>query len=121
MKITSKCITKLTALISMVVLPTHAFANYFCYGPMDYVAVTPAGLVVVGSGAAGLNSVNLCQIGGTYNGVGPEQCKVIYSALLSANATGQQVVWAFNDNLTCTTHPSDQALTGWYYGPHIIK
>lgn len=97
----------------------YAFANYFCIGPLDDVNVSPSGVVVVTSRASGLLAVYLCQIGNTTNGVGPDQCKAILSALLAANATGQSVEWAFDDSLTCSTHPSWSWLTGWYFGPDV--
>jgi len=96
-----------------------AQANYFCTGVVDAVDVSPTGVVVVDSPAAGLRSFYVCQIGATTNGVGPDVCKAILAVLLASRTTGQLVEWAFSDTLTCSTHPSWAWLTGWYYGPNL--
>lgn len=96
-----------------------AWANYACSGPVDWVALME-NVVVVNSTQAGINAGYVCELDTTANGVGAETCKAIYSMLLTAHATGQPVQWAFNDSLTCTTHPAWTWLTGWYFGPYIM-
>ncbi len=95
-----------------------AEANYFCYGTVDQVAAGPDGSVMAVS--AGMGWVYLCHVDSTWNGITPDACKGVLSALLAAKLAGRQVQWAFNDALTCTTHPSWAALTGWYWGPAMI-
>ena len=111
---------KSLAMLAALLLSATAQANYSCVGPVDVVALDPGGNVTVTSTAAGLSWVNICQIGGTANGVGSDQCKAIYAELLTARAAGQTVQWWFGDALTCTTHPSWQWLTGWYFGPAVV-
>jgi hypothetical protein len=96
---------------------TSAFANDFCSGPVLSVDVSPTGIVTVNAPAAGLNYAYPCQIGATNNGVGPDACKAILSILIAAHATGANVTFAYDDSLTCSTHPAWTYLTGWYYGP----
>lgn len=98
---------------------TLAFANYFCSGVVDTVVVNPSGLVMINSSAAGLANVELCQIGATANGVGPDACNAVLASVITARTTGQSVTWAFDDGLTCSTHPQWAWLTGWYFGPQF--
>ncbi|HEY8102388.1 MAG TPA: hypothetical protein VIF82_16740 [Burkholderiaceae bacterium] len=110
----------LVATISIVnVISPHVAqaASYACSGVVTGVALSPSGVVTVYSADAGLNAAYICQIGSTYNGVGPDACKAILAVLVSAKATGIHAEWSFNDGLSCTTHPAWDVLTGWYYGP----
>lgn len=105
-------------LISSVIAPHIAQAAvYSCSGAVTGVALNPSGLVTVYSADAGLNAAYICQIGSTYNGVGPDACKAILAVLVSAKATGIHAEWTFDDGLSCTTHPAWGDLKGWYYGP----
>ena len=120
---TRKRAASISAIVaSLITLP--AFANYSCSGTVDSVTVTPGTGVVIFSSSSGLGAVYLCQIENTTssaNGaVTPAQCKAFLSILMTANATGQQVQFAFSDTLTCTTHPSWATLTGWYFGPMLL-
>jgi hypothetical protein len=85
------------------------------------VALNPSGALTVTSIASGLNTFYVCQIGSTINGVGPEVCKAIYAQMLAAKTSGQTVQWYFSDALSCTTHPTWDWLTGWYYGPSLAN
>jgi hypothetical protein len=111
---------RLAAALVAMSLATPAWADYVCQGTIGRVALNAAGILTVTSTAAGFNSGYICQIGATRNGVGPEQCKAIYTLLLVARSTGQQVHWHSNDALMCSTHPSWANLTGWYYGPLLM-
>jgi hypothetical protein len=110
----------LAAFVFAISLAAPAWATYVCQGTIDSVALNASGVLTVTSTGAGFNSGYICQIGATRNGVGPEQCKAIYTLLLVARSTGQQVQWYYNDALTCSTHPSWADLTGWYYGPLLM-
>lgn len=44
---------------------------------------------------------SVCQIDSTLNGVSPDACNAMLATLLAAKATGAQVMWDFNDSLTC--------------------
>ena len=114
-----KLVRQVAAGVAALLAASAAHANYFCTGPIDNVDVSPSGLGVVQSGTAGLQSVYLCTIGTTANGVGPDACNAILSVVIAAHATQASVTWAFDDSLTCTTHPAWSWLTGWYYGPQI--
>jgi hypothetical protein len=63
----------------------------------------------------------------TVNGVTTDICKVMFSILMTAKATGAQVVWGFNDTIGCNRSSfnggnwywlSDPS-GNWYYGPQI--
>jgi hypothetical protein len=112
-----KPIISAVVLLASTMGATSAFANYFCSGPVLSVDVSPTGIVTVNAPAAGLNYAYPCQIGATNNGVGPDACKAILSILIAAHATGASVTFAYDDSLTCATHPAWTYLTGWYYGP----
>src|SRR5437868_14654927 len=60
---------KMTCLAALIALAPQAYANYFSTGTVDLVSIYPSnGVVIVSS--AGLSYAYLCQIGGTYNGIG---------------------------------------------------
>jgi hypothetical protein len=65
---------------------------------------------------AGLTGAYLCQIDNTTSysagAVTPAQCKVFLGILMMAQASRQRVEFAFNDTLTCGTHPTWAPLTG---------
>jgi hypothetical protein len=113
------CLRVLLYVASVAVASQSAFAAYSCNGVIDQVNVSPNGVVIVDSTAAGLQSVYLCQIGTTANGVSPDACKAILSLILAAKLSGASVLWSFSDSLTCTTHPAWAWLGGWYYGPNL--
>ena len=104
----------------------EAFA-YFCSGPIDWVTVSPSGVVAVGSSTSGLAGFYVCQLGTTMYGVGPDTCKAMTSTLMFAKATGATVSWAFNDSLTCNRSGFNggnwywlgEAPSAWYYGPQV--
>jgi len=109
-----------TLAISMLVLASSpAFANYSCQGKIHQLSVDPGGNVVVGAVGSGLSWVYLCNVSTTANSITPESCRGVLTTLLTASASGSDVVFWFNDSLTCTTHPSWAQLTGWYFGPTI--
>jgi hypothetical protein len=107
----------LTILVVLAVAATPAgAATYACRGPVTDVSIVQNGTVVF-SGSGGISAGYICQIGATTNGIGPETCKIIYANLLAARQTNTPVATYFNDNLTCTTQPSWNWLTGVYFGP----
>jgi hypothetical protein len=105
------------AMLALLMAATSANANYFCSGTVQNVEVGPNGVITVLAPSAGLNPAYPCQIGNTINGVGPDACKAILSILLAAHAAGGTVTFAYDDALTCATHPAWDWLAGWYYGP----
>jgi hypothetical protein len=110
-------VKNVAVMLALVTAATNAHAMYSCSGPVQNVEVGPSGVVTVLAPAAGLGPAYLCEIGTTINGVGPDACKAILSVLLTAHATGASVTFDYSDALTCTTHPTWDWLTGWYYGP----
>ena len=108
---------KRTILLSLLCMST-AHANYWCTGKVTGLAISKTGLVTV-SGIQGLNAAVLCVIGSTANGVSPELCRTIYATLLTAYLTDKPVTFAYDDALTCSSHPSWAWLTGWYHGPEF--
>jgi hypothetical protein len=113
--------TKYTILIALVValavVPAHA--NYMCSGPVTAVSFDNTGVVVF-SGIGGISAGYLCSLSTTSNGITPDVCKAKYTQLLIAQLTGQSLNIYFGDNLTCTTQPSWNWLTGVYFGPGTI-
>jgi len=106
------------ALILVLSAPA-ANATYTCEGVVEDVVLSPDGMI---SGNFGpLKWVYLCSVRAQYHSVAPDACKSIYALLLTASAGRRKVTFWFNDGLTCTTHPSWAALTGWYYGPALNK
>lgn len=99
---------------------SNAWGSYACAGYVTGVTIGPTGVVAAERIPGGI-WVYVCQIGATYNGVGPEQCKAIYTLLLTAQTTGKQVTMWFEDGLNCTTHPAWAPLTGWYFGPMLVN
>jgi hypothetical protein len=95
-----------------------ASANYFCTGTVTSVAVQPNGTVMV-TGIQGLDSAALCNISTTANNISPDLCRTIYATLLTAKLTNRPVTFAYDDALTCSTHPAWATLTGWYFGPRV--
>jgi hypothetical protein len=106
-------------LVSTLSFMAVASAYTACSGPLDFVAVIPDGRVAVQSNAAQLTTVYLCQIGGSYNGIGPDQCKAMLSILLAAQASGKSVGWFFSDPNSCASQQAYQATVGMYFGPML--
>jgi hypothetical protein len=113
----SRCFTAALVLLAIASAPT-AWA-YTCTGTISAVSLAPSGLVTISSATAGLNSVYLCAIGTSDNGVSSDACKAIVAVVTAAKTNGGQVTWWFSDSLTCTTHPGSNWLTGWYAGPQL--
>jgi len=113
-------VLKFIAIICAISVTTIAHANYFCEGKVHHVAVGPGGQVTVHADP-GFHWDYLCSVTTATNGVSVDACKAIFSALLTAQATDKTVQWAFNDSLSCTTHPDWQYLTGWYWGPVVLE
>ncbi len=109
-----------TVCILLLFVSAPAFASYACTGPVVGVHVNGNGLVAVES-IGTLSWPYFCALGQTTsNGVGPEACKGLLALLLTAQASGKQVKLWFDDGLTCSTHPSWNYLSGWYWGPEIV-
>lgn len=98
----------------------NAWATYNCVGPVTGVTIGPPGVVAVEAMPGG-TWVYLCQMGANYNGVGREQCKAIYTLLITAKTTGKPVRMWFDDGLNCVNHPAWTNLTGWYFGPELVN
>jgi hypothetical protein len=109
--------------------PASSWANYACSGTLDWVTVSPSGVVTVSSQSSGLGTFYPCQIGTTVYGVGPDACKAMLSELLVAHATGALVSWSFSDSLACANSQSTRgngnwywlgaSPSSWYYGPQV--
>ncbi|AQS38167.1 hypothetical protein Sps_03020 [Shewanella psychrophila] len=106
----------LAVLVASSMFITPAFANYACRGEVKGVTISPDGQVFVAS-IGTLSWPRLCSVAITENNVPPEACKVIYSALLTAQTTGKEVSLSFNDSGDCNSHTAWGWLTGWYFGP----
>lgn len=102
-------------------------AIYSCVGTIDWISVSPGGVVTVSSDSSGLNIFYPCNINSTAYGVTPATCSSILTTLLAAKAMGSQVTWSFNDSLTCNRSSYNSGnwywlndgTSVWYYGPQI--
>lgn len=96
-------------------------AAYTCTGPVVGLTINPLNGVVQPQQVAGLQWPTMCSVETVANGVSTETCKNIYAMLLSAQATGKDVMLWFNDGGDCSSasHPAWQPLQGWYFGPQI--
>ena len=101
---------------------------YSCTGTIDWVSLNPSGVVTVSSQSSGMATFYVCQIGQTQDGVLPEVCSSMLATLLTAKATGAQVIWSFDDSSNTCNRASYNGgnwywLGGsplsWYYGPQI--
>lgn len=99
----------------------NAFAAYTCSGNVKGTTVHPNGTIYVEGIGGGLRWVVLCSLKTDYGTISPEACKGVHATLLTAQTTNKQVVFWFNDELTCTTHPAWRQLTGWYFGPKLAN
>jgi len=95
----------------LLVGSTPAFATYSCVGPVTGLSINQAGNVLAES-VAGVSWGYLCSLTTEQNNYDPETCKVVYTALLAAQLSGQNVELWFNDSLTCSTHTEYSWLTG---------
>ncbi len=117
----------LAAIIGFTVTPLVSAATYSCTGTIDFVSVSPTGVVTVSSSSSGLATFFVCSMSSTVNGVTVDSCKAILSVLMMAKATGAQVGWWFSDSIGCNRSSvnggnwywlSDPS-GNWYYGPQI--
>lgn len=105
-----------------LLLSGQAFA-YTCTGTIDWVMVEPSGAVTASSTSSGLGIFDVCTLGTTSDGVGPDACNGILAALMVAHTTGAQVTWGFSDSLTCQRSTNwywlNVSPSQWYYGPQV--
>jgi hypothetical protein len=119
----------LLALSAMVGLAASSTSSaYSCTGTIDWVSLNPAGVITVSSQSSGMATFYVCQIGQAQDGVPPEVCSSMLATLLTAKATGAQVIWSFDDSSNTCNRASYNGgnwywLGGsplsWYYGPQI--
>jgi hypothetical protein len=117
---------KIKALVISLALfvPSIASADYHCDGAVKYLTLSPEdGTVTVSIGT--LDSVYLCRIGSTFNGVTAEICKAVHAQLLAATIAGRDVRINRRDSGSCTAATpccttSWGILTNWYGGPLIL-
>lgn len=105
----------------LLVFSSHSWATYTCGGKVTGVAIDPKNQLVLAESIGPLVWQSLCSVKEQYNGVDAETCKLIFSALLTAQMANKSVTLWFNDGKDCTkaSHPSWSTLTGWYFGPKI--
>jgi hypothetical protein len=105
----SKCLAALMALVFVSTSPA-AFAGYECTGPVQGVSVFLANGDLVAEKVGLVSWPRLCNLRVTANAIPPEMCKIMYTALLTAQASGKTVTLFVNNNTaTCAT------LAGWVY------
>lgn len=111
---TSHLLSALVSLVLMSATPA-ALAGYTCGGPVRGVAIDTSGDIL----AESIGPViwpRLCNIRTAVNGIPPESCKIIYSTLLAAQASGRSVTFWINDPATtCATLAQWQWVNGFYF------
>ena len=114
-------------LIGLSTASISSAATYSCIGTIDFVSVSPTGVVTVSSQSSGLATFFPCSLTSTVNNVTVDTCKAILSVVMLAKATGAQVGWWFSDTIGCN-HSSvsggnwywlSDPSGDWYYGPQI--
>ena len=117
----------LAAILGLGATSLASASTYSCIGTIDFVSVSPTGVVTVSSPSSGLMTFSPCSLTSTVNGVTAATCKAILSVLMLAKATGAQVGRWFSDSIGCNrasfnggnwywlSDPSGD----WYYGPQI--
>ena len=122
-----KCLFALGATLGLAASGV-SLANYACTGTIDWISLSPDGVVTVSSQSSGMATFYVCQIGQTQDGVTPDICNSMYATLLTAKVTGAQVNWQFNDSSnTCNRAGYNggnwywlgASPLSWYYGPQI--
>jgi len=91
--------------MAVVAMPAHAANQYYCTGPVTFLAANKGGTVEL-AGPGNVTYIHVCVLGATANGWTPDSCKAAYATLLAAKLSGQQVNLIFFDSLTCTTQPA---------------
>ena len=115
------------AMLALICASVASASTYECAGTIDFVSVSPSGVVTVYSQSSGLHVFYPCQLGTTAGGVSVDVCKGILSLLLEAKATGAQVAWGFADSVGCNRSSYNggnwywlnDGTSVWYYGPQI--
>ena len=107
----------ITVVVAVFSMPS-AFASYTCGGPVKGLTISPDGQMFAES-IGTLSWPRICNVSKAENDIAPETCRVIYSSLLTAQTTGKDVDFTFNDSGNCTSHTAWGWLTGWYFGPTI--
>ncbi|WP_038891319.1 hypothetical protein [Vibrio campbellii] len=98
-----------------------SYGKYTCIGEVKGLSITPQTGDVLVEKLGPLNWPRLCRVGGDYNGISQETCRIIYSTLLTAQTTNKAVTLWFNDKGDCTdsSHKPWDWLKGWYFGPRL--
>lgn len=81
--------------------PAAAAQEYSCTGRLDWLSVSPNGIVTVSSQSSQLGVFYVCNVNSTRYSVTPANCSSILATLLTAKAMGSQVTWNFDDSLNC--------------------
>lgn len=111
---------KFRALFFLLMLFAFSYpSTYQCTGPVTGVSINPKTGEVVAENIGTLEWPKFCDVNNEINGVDPESCKIIFTALLTAQISGKSVTLWFEDDNDCSTHTPWQLLTGWYFGPKI--
>lgn len=107
------------AIFAFLLLLSHgAFAGTQCTSVIKGVALQPNGSVFLQS-FKNWNWLAVCNVNHEANNTPPESCKAIYSLLLSAQMSGKQVSFWFNNGRTCSaeSQKSWDLMRDWYFGP----
>jgi hypothetical protein len=95
------------------------FGKISCPGKIEYLGISPSGLVQVSNG---YGVWYLCSLSASYNGYAMEGCKGAYAALLTARATERTVTFYFDvpSGTSCSSFGSWVAPSPAPYHIHIL-
>ncbi len=109
------------ALLTFLLACSFNAMSYVCGGEVKGVSIEPLNGYVFVEKIGPLTWPKLCSVDTESNGITVESCKIVYSTLLAAQASGRGVDLQFNDGKDCTatSHAPWYVLTGWYFGPTL--
>jgi hypothetical protein len=104
------------ASLALASLAAPVLANYTCSGQVRGVAIDVQSGHLMAESVGSVSWPRFCSFRGTENGIAPEDCKRMYSALLVAQATGKSVTfWVTSAGTTCPPNEPWQFINGLYF------
>ena len=116
-----KIVGKFFVWFILATLSLQSYA-YTCQGKVVGLSIDPKSGAILAERIGTLLWPRLCSVSFQLNDVSPASCKIVYSALLTAQSTNKEVIMWFNDDKNCNqnSHTPWATLTGWYFGPKIV-
>ena len=108
---------RVIASIVLAALSAQAHATYTCSGTVKGVSVEPTtGDVLAESIGTSMSWPRFCSLRQDSNGITTAGCKAVYTALLTAQASGRSVtVWVNGPTASCGALPAWNFVEGFYF------